>query len=534
MTIPPVQTVTNAYVDNETIIGDGSIGNPMRAGSSFPPPSPAPGATAQLNSLVHIWGDSNAVGTADSTQADNGLGIGAPFAPVDMNQQLMQSDPVIYQFIPTQPLQPYGPGGASNMGIELSLGRGLVANGLGCFLSKFARTGSTLADFLPGVAFPTNPPGGYSLFDQMASYIALRVVESRRDVGAMVCFDGTNDAVIAAVAAAWAANMRAIITPLRERFGNFYVVIPRLSINAITAGDNAVATVREQQELYVASDPLSVLINTDDVPLAADNIHYTANSIIVIGDRCARAIADLIVPPGEILVGPPPRIVHVNPIFVATGAAASVMQPIADPYSKVGDDEYLHVTRGDAVDAAITLTDAQGFVAAGVQSVGTAGGVSQRTAVFRRRITQAIVDADFPPPTVNCAAASWAAARINLVRGCDRAANPIQASAAWTDNVYGLAVAATMGQPTGAETLNVLFAGSFAGNPTAAFSGWVDSDFSYVTEQIDSIALVNAAYQMLTTVYGFQFQTAVLADTLDAACSQLKLMASVALAISPV
>ena len=364
-----------------TLFGDGS-------GSDGPDIlyQPAP------NGFGAVLGQSNAVGQADynATQADLGYRLGTPFTASLTNKQwaTAPTDPMVFNNFATAPLQPYAAAGSSNMGPEQTLGRWLVQYGV-CsnpVVVSWGISGSSLRRHWLA-AYPTNGQPNYSTLVQ---YLNARQVEFGRQLEYVVWLQGETDAGDLTDATNYQANLTTLFTNLRSDLNcpNLFVMVVQL--NAATTFGPYQSMIRAAQAAYVASDPNSVLINVDDVPLLVDP-HYGMSGEASIGTACAVAYRNKFFPTLSTSLGngsPFPSYQQAAPGSTAVSGGLSRPRSGEDPSSI--SREYLVATSYSATGTLISLTPtgSAGFTQVGTQVNSTfSTNIRRSMAVFERSIS---------------------------------------------------------------------------------------------------------------------------------------------------
>lgn len=426
--------------------------------------------------LIVIPGDSNGVGQGDLADVDNGPGLDVAFAAVQMNTRYAvgTADPPTWFDYPTDDLASRQPAGAAGFGVELTLGRELYRNGtLTPVIGKIAVSGADTTHF-----------NGF-LADDLIDYITDLQTETGEELGAIVLSLGTNDGNNATNAANFAANLTTLMTAIRTEFGSHVVVAlietPSTCIEAHTA------TVRTQALAYVASDPKSALVYSNDLPLP-DGRHFEGNSYATLGQRAAFKVLDLM---GQARYSPAasvPEVVGAGLAEWGTGTASGgvALTPRSWPGCVDGDIELLIVSTGN-VDNAPALLTAEGFVAvAGAAQSSDLAGNKQRHDIWQRPVLQATLDANggiMPSPVVQDTN-SYLAAKIFTIRASTETPE-INATAGAVNNAYNTTLALT-GVTTDAASCLVL---SFV----TGYSAAADNDASPANGSLTSLAIYQSS-----------------------------------------
>jgi cysteine-rich repeat protein len=184
-------------------------------------------------------------------------------------------------------------GPVDGFGSEIKLGR-LLAD---AFLAdvaivKFAVSGSSLA-------VDWNPATPGSFYHQMQNDVAgaLAALAAAGDSGQVAAFfwmQGEADAQTGPAAAAYEANLTSFIAQVRADFGSAALpfVLGRINVNIDTSCCFSFPfkdAVRTAQANVAGAVPGTVMVDTDDLPLIADNLHFTAAGQLALGERFANA-----------------------------------------------------------------------------------------------------------------------------------------------------------------------------------------------------------------------------------------------------
>ena len=192
----------------------------------------------------------------------------------------------------------------THSGFEMSLGRALkdalpydniaiVKYGMsGSALERELRSGDGAGDWDAGPPtwIPAEGYDGvrYHVFKTSAVLPALQAIMDRGDmpeVAAMFWMQGETDAGNLTAANNYEANLNKLIGTVRTDFGapDMRFIIGR--IRAVMGTYNV--TVRSAMEDVATADPLAEWINTDDLAVNSDNVHYSAAGLVDMGQRFA-------------------------------------------------------------------------------------------------------------------------------------------------------------------------------------------------------------------------------------------------------
>lgn len=194
----------------------------------------------------------------------------------------------------------------THSGFEMSLGRALkealpydniaiVKYGMsGSALMRGLRSSDGAGDWDSGP--PAWSPGEgfngvrYHVFKTSAVLPALQAIVDRGDmpeIAGMFWMQGETDAGNLTAANTYEASLNKLIDTVRADFSTpeMRFIIGR--IRTVMGTYNA--TVRTAMLNVAASDPLTEWIDTDDLPVNADNVHYSAAGLVELGERFADA-----------------------------------------------------------------------------------------------------------------------------------------------------------------------------------------------------------------------------------------------------
>jgi cysteine-rich repeat protein len=194
-----------------------------------------------------------------------------------------QSDPSTLTF--AGPVDGFGP--------EIKLGRLLAdAASMQIAVVKFAVSGSSLA-------VDWNPATPGSFYHQMRDDVAgaLAALAAAGDSGQVAAFfwmQGEADAMTGPTAAAYEANLTAFIAQLRADLANAALpfVFGRINVNIDTSCCFSFPfkdAVRTAQANVAGAVARTAMVDTDDLPLIADTLHFTAAGQLGLGERFANA-----------------------------------------------------------------------------------------------------------------------------------------------------------------------------------------------------------------------------------------------------
>ncbi len=190
---------------------------------------------------------------------------------------------------------------SDDFGPEITMGRSYADlykndSSVRVAIIKYARGGTHLAgDWVAGgdaSMFGDGPE--YQVFqttvaDGLAA-LAEAYPSASIEVQAMVWMQGESDANRTSWAERYEDNLRTFIEDVRLTFGqNLPFIIGRLSVGQTAL--NHEELVRAAQDVVAEENPWTGIIDTDDLTLQSDNIHFDADGQMGLGRRFAEAVA---------------------------------------------------------------------------------------------------------------------------------------------------------------------------------------------------------------------------------------------------
>ncbi|MES2641664.1 MAG: sialate O-acetylesterase [Myxococcota bacterium] len=197
-------------------------------------------------------------------------------------------------------LAPASSAGAAYTGPEVTFGRTMADAGGAVALVKFGIGATSLYTYWNAAEDdPDNGEGWRLLMATMdAAALELDATGTPWRWAGFVWMQGETDARYAASAAAYEANLTQLVARVRE-----HAKTPALPtvLGLIACGDmcELFDDVRAAQVAVADADPNVIAVETYDLPLGADAIHYDGPSMRVLGERFAQALL------GEPLSAPP-------------------------------------------------------------------------------------------------------------------------------------------------------------------------------------------------------------------------------------
>jgi hypothetical protein len=337
---------------------------------------------------------------------------------------------------------------------------------------------------VPGIGLQNNllapsfPSSGGQFMAQHETYIATQLAARATFLAAYVFVQGEQDSGEQPDATNYYDNLVAYFDRLRRRFGDFAIIIVRLSSNY--AGGGAVPQVRAAQEKFVRANPRARIVYVDDLAFR-DTAHFGDNEYGIIGERIAAAILDVVngvaAPANPVWGGAGDRVV------AASGAA---LGPVPLPYHEANGLN----GRPDVLLLFVSGIGQNNYAApAGWTQIidspqhDSGASTNARGQMFWKRVT--VTNGETPPTIADIASDNSKHAICGVLRGCVATGNP------FVDTSGGTAVAGTsLSWPaldtTGTNNcLIVQFVASPIALATAQGSAYANSDLTEITEQID-------------------------------------------------
>lgn len=328
--------------------------------------------------MVIIIGDSNGVGEAVTDKADPNFNVTTTQTAIvfDAHYAQSSSDPPTFLDL-TGSLRPYSIGATAGMGTEITLGQEFTTASVQVVIAKMAVVGTTTAQWATDSTYPTVGPNLLSL--TITRMHSLESLYGARVSAAEISL-GTNDAAASGTANAMQANMANVIAALRAQWPGIKIAWIKTNPDAVNDGAHAfTTTVRTAQEAALTADPTWALIRNDDLAVLSDHLHYTSDSYIVLGQRSAWALLDLM---GH--TRPRPASI---PVFIGAGPATqgpSNQAPVSHGATMDGDIELL--VQVSASGAALTaLNTPTGWTLVDGQS-SSGSGVNVLASVYKRAL----------------------------------------------------------------------------------------------------------------------------------------------------
>lgn len=240
--------------------------------------------------LYVLAGQSNAEGRASLNNAPSELA--EPYADVSLRFNTGNFG-ASAEFIALQP-QPLG--SASQFGPDLTFGRELDAfSEHSVAVVKVTRGGTPLAQ---ASGLDWNPDSENELFDLLLSEIDTATAELTGkghivNVRGAAWMQGEADARDPTHASDYEENLLALANALRSRYGSDF----RFAIGEINISDAKMlsdyqfaAQVQSGQAAVSETSPLNFFIDTTDLNLLSDGVHFDAESQVLLGKRFAAAL----------------------------------------------------------------------------------------------------------------------------------------------------------------------------------------------------------------------------------------------------
>lgn len=139
-----------------------------------------------------------------------------------------------------------------------------------------------------------SPDSNLSLFSNMitksrSAFTQINAAGFTPNVLGMYWMQGENDAIFTAYANEYQANLTYLISQARSQLG--FDSLPIAIGNIRNSGSDA-AIIRAAQLAVINAGTNTCLINTDDVTMNVDNVHYSASGQMIIGERVWNAFKD--------------------------------------------------------------------------------------------------------------------------------------------------------------------------------------------------------------------------------------------------
>lgn len=263
-----------------------------------------PRAAATSRYMFALWGQSNAFGQQGTANIKNAqrVNVGNVYANVNLRQKSSQpaaADPIVWTTDSFGSLSSYTSSQDNNSSHGID-GTGLgPAQSLGRHFDYYQRnkcdvacvgvSGSTLAThWLPSGSFPS---GGTNLYQQAIAVTNSAMASFGSQIAGFFWVQGETDATDATMAANYQTNLTALFNAVRAAYGPIPIVFAQLSSSM---GAAHAADVRAAQAAVAAAFSNCTMVVTDDVPLGPDNIHYTADGYVALGDRMAAEMIALL------------------------------------------------------------------------------------------------------------------------------------------------------------------------------------------------------------------------------------------------
>lgn len=244
---------------------------------------------ASGRNLVILAGQSNAVGFGDTGDLTD-----SSYADTYSNVRTMWqvatsvTNPPNYN---TGELQSLAPIQSNLFGLDASLGRALDEAGGRWDIAKFALAGTSFVDhWLPDSTYPTSDPDGINLYTRFINFVKSALANTGSTLKAIVWVHGEADTRATDGPQNYADNMVTFVNQVREDLGvEVPFVFGRLNDDySWTAPE--VNACRAMQESLRALLPSMSMVNQDTAALAADNVHYTADGYVDLGELYAAKI----------------------------------------------------------------------------------------------------------------------------------------------------------------------------------------------------------------------------------------------------
>jgi hypothetical protein len=339
----------------------------------------------------------------------------------------------------------------------------MVRAGFPCSLLEHAISGIAAKQWTPLANFPTLPAAGPNLWSQSTSLAD----QFGGRVRGIIPVIGGNDGVNGTDAGNCNANLTAIYTAAIAKWGASLAIIQVRNSANQAAAVTFLTTIQAAQDAMVTTFPSNVVqVWTDDLALHSDNLHFSGNSLVVLGQRVAYAMLDKL---GVARVRPTvPQIVGWGPTYTSTGAYSPV-----GPGCAINGDLEIYTAFSQTASGANgaiptpTTTGAQPWTSQGTAS-STDGTSTTRMAIFTRPVTSADLvtgHGAMPPTTMGASGNPINGGRIVVVRG-PNAGPTVDVIQTSVNNAFQTALTLT-GKTTGFAGEGILLiAGGYRTNAT--------------------------------------------------------------------
>ena len=239
----------------------------------------AESVNAEVVRVFLLGGQSNMAGRARLA--------GLPTDPV--NLQLPQDDILFYY---GRSLTTLRPGSGRNFGPEVTFGR-TVADAFPTekfAIIKYARGGTSLSSDWEPVTGST-----YSVFRKTVSkgLAELKQAGHTTKVAGMLWTQGERDAKAGRTTKQYETDLKGFIADIRSHYGEeLPFFISRLSRGQTDISESGLKNIRTAQENVAASDSHVWLVDTDEMGLKRDHLHFDSNGQISLGRAFGKAFVD--------------------------------------------------------------------------------------------------------------------------------------------------------------------------------------------------------------------------------------------------
>lgn len=492
-----------------------------RAGVALGTGADAIGGGTVAPLLIIASGQSNQLGKMQAASVTPAVypGLGSSFAAVqlfDHNGGANADPPTFHDEGPralaarTQAYNTYLVGDA---GTELVVGRELTASlGRVVGIAKMAIDGSSLITGWNNPAFPTAGP---SLLSQITTFITAQIAAFGISNPAenLVFSWNQGEADTGQAYATYLGALQSFIGALQGTFGNFRVIVHRVTSRNDTAGN-----VRAALESYSASLGARGTCSYGDDLALRDAAHYTDDAYATLGLRQSAALTAM-------LLGTP----SAAPVWKAGGppTISSSVQAVTPtlPLHQTGD-VFLMVLSGLGVNP-YTLSDPQGFVEiAGSPQHDGADNLAARLQVWWKR---AASSSETAPTIADVASDDSKMAMVLLVRGCRSSGNPFDVTAGGTV-ITTTAVSIPGLTTTVANALVIAIATHRIDIATPQFSAFANASLTNLTEHVNLSTSSGAGYGIGIAAGTKAVAGAVSATTATLAATSTQALLSIALA----
>jgi hypothetical protein len=325
---------------------------------------------------------------------------------------------------------------------------------------------------------PAYPSAGPSLYNQFVTFIQARMAQfEATELAAIVWIQGEADCGESPDADNYRTNLTTFFTNLRSVFGNFAIVLNRVTSRYDPAG--GASPVRSHQEAFAALTSNTGIVYCDDLGMR-DAAHFTDDGYATLGVRFAASVLATV----NATAPASPRWLAAGPAIVA-GSAQS-LTPAWPAGHQAGDRAYL-ILSGLGTNN-YTLATAAGFTEIADSPQRDPGNsLNARLHVWECVATSS---AQAAPTIADVASDDAKMAVIVVVRG----GSSLAATAGSALGTAATAASAPGLTTTSANNLVVHILAPRIDSASSQADAWANASLTGVTEQMDLSTLTGAGY----------------------------------------